>query len=249
MSGLDPVIVLAHGSRHPLADEAVDSLARAVEGHTGRPAHAAHLDFSERTLSAVVAELAAAGARRAIVAPLLFTSAFHMKVDVPREIRQANQETGVELVLADGLGTGDDLAELIAKAHPAAKGVDSFVLYAVGSSVPGANVAVEALAQRVGGLLGAARAEAVFATGEAPAPVGADAALHSAALNSGGSGGRGGESRGYIAPLFVSPGALWDRLLERMQALPEQNSRCIRAGTHLGDAVAPLVAQRVAATG
>lgn len=274
--GEAPIVCLAHGSRHPQAETVAEDLARAVGEFTGASAYAAHLDFSQHTLPAVAADIAATGATRAVVVPLLFTSAYHMRVDVPRELEQASHSSGLDLVLAECLGTGEDIAEILAHAHREAAGVENFVLYAVGSSVPGANDQVRRLAVAVGDLLRAARSTAIFATGPSP-EFGPDAAIVSATRSTG-----DGPSTGYIAPLFVSPGRLWDQLLERMSQRaaspatkpdtnPETNpnvysgmnpapgtsemasdlhtpgSRCLRVGTHLGEALAPLIARRAAA--
>lgn len=147
-----PVIGLAHGSRHPRGADAIEALMTAVGAAAGVPAHAAYLDLAEPDLSAVVARLAADGHRRAVVVPLLFTVAFHATVDVPDAVTEAAQAHGVELVVSDILGTGDDLGAVLRGALDGA-GVsddDDAVLFAVGSSRPEANAAVADLAARLG---------------------------------------------------------------------------------------------------
>ena len=146
-----PVIGLAHGSRHPRGADAIEALMIAVGAAAGVPAHAAYLDLAEPDLGTVVAALAADGHRRAVVVPLLFTVAFHATVDVPEAVAEAAQATGVELVVADILGTGDDVARVLRGALDGA-GVTSEVdalLFAVGSSRPEANAAVTDLAARL----------------------------------------------------------------------------------------------------
>ena len=116
-----------------------------------RPARHAFLDLAEPDLNAVATELAAAGHRRAVVVPLLFTVAFHATVDVPQAVHAAAQSAGIELEVADILGTGDDIAALLL-ATLADAGVASEVsvlLYAVGSSNSAANLAVVELAGRL----------------------------------------------------------------------------------------------------
>ncbi|MGI3783198.1 MAG: sirohydrochlorin chelatase [Janthinobacterium lividum] len=146
-----PVIGLAHGSRHPRGADAIEALMVAVGAAAGVPAHAAYLDLAEPDLSAVVERLAADGHRRAVVVPLLFTVAFHATVDVPDAVQEAAEVHGVELVVADILGTGDDIGAVLRGALDGAGvgGDDDAVLFAVGSSRPEANAAVADLAARL----------------------------------------------------------------------------------------------------
>ena len=83
-----------------------------------------------------------------MVVPLLFTAAFHATIDVPETVRAAAESSGVDLLVADILGTGDDIADLL-RAGLADAGVGSdtsVLLYAVGSSNAAANAAVADLA-------------------------------------------------------------------------------------------------------
>ena len=124
----------------------------AAVSEAGRlPAAYAYLDLAEPDLNTTAAALAAAGHRRAVVVPLLFTAAFHATIDVPQAVQAAAESSGVDLLVADILGTGDDIAELLS-AGLAEAGVArgaSVLLYAVGSSNPAANAAVVDLAARL----------------------------------------------------------------------------------------------------
>jgi sirohydrochlorin cobaltochelatase len=156
-----PVIGLAHGSRHPRGADAIEALMIAVGAAAGVPAHAAYLDLAQPDLGAVVAQLAEQGHRRAVVVPLLFTVAFHATVDVPEAVAEAAEAHGVELVVTDILGTGDDVAAVLRGALEGAgvSGDADAVLFAVGSSRPEANEAVADLAARLSdGRRGAVRA-------------------------------------------------------------------------------------------
>jgi sirohydrochlorin cobaltochelatase len=147
-----PVIGLAHGSRHPDGARAIGELMRAVAERGRLDARPAYLDLAAPDLETVVRDLAAAGHRAAVVVPLLFTSAFHATVDVPDAVRDAAQSVGLELVVADILGTGDDIAAML-RTTIADAGIDDamdLLLFAVGSSNPAANQAVAALATRLG---------------------------------------------------------------------------------------------------
>ena len=146
-----PVIGLAHGSRHAQGTEAIERLMAALDA-PDRPARHAFLDLAEPDLNAVVGELAAAGHRRIVVVPLLFTVAFHTTIDVPQAVvRAAAEHAGVELEVADILGTGDDVAALLlaAAADAGVAPEVSVLLYAVGSSNAAANLAVVELAARL----------------------------------------------------------------------------------------------------
>lgn len=132
-----------------------------VQAQAGVPAWPAYLDLAQPDLETVCAELAAAGHQHAVVVPLLFTEAFHATVDVPEAVAQAGASTGIDLVVTDILGTGDDVADVLLRALAEA-GVSpepDAVLFAVGSSRAEANAAVADLAAR----LSAARAGEVRA--------------------------------------------------------------------------------------
>lgn len=227
-----PIVVLAHGSRHPRADRAVSLIADATSALSGRDVYAAHLDFSPATLGNVVHVLAAKGHKEAVVVPLLFTKAFHARYDVPQAVAEAEAATGVRLLLTEGLGSGEDMAQVVARAHGvASRGSRTFVLYSVGSSMPEANLAVADLAQRVGEILDVPEAVAVHATGKGE-NTGPEAALRAAGDN------------GYIAPLFVCPGTLWDAVGESIS-----HGYAPRLGEPLITAVAPVVLARAAEVG
>ena len=111
----------------------------------------AYLDLAEPDLSTAAAKLAAAGHSAAVVVPLLFTEAYHATIDVPDTVRDVAASLPLQLVLADILGTGDDVADLLRQSMAAAGIADhsSVLLFAVGSSNPGANQAVVDLAARL----------------------------------------------------------------------------------------------------
>jgi sirohydrochlorin ferrochelatase len=145
------VIGLAHGSRHTEGGVAIERLMAAVAEAGGMPATSAFLDLAEPDLHAAAAALVAAGHRRAVVVPLLFTVAFHSTIDVPQAVEAAAEATGLELTVAEILGTGNDVADLLeaSLAHAGVSGGSSVLLYAVGSSNSAANAAVTDLASRL----------------------------------------------------------------------------------------------------
>lgn len=224
------LITLSHGSRHPAAAPHVEALTRAAGELAGVPAMAAHLEFNEPTLEAVAQEMAQRGERDAVVVPLLFTEGYHQRVDVPAAINGASASTGLPLRRARGLGTGEDMAQLLAAQVPA--GADKVVVYSVGSSDEQANAAVAYLARRVGELTGC-EAEAAYATRDAR-----DAhASRSENRN------RGASSQSeVVVPLFVSPGLLLDRLAPQSDNPSTPQRRTVLPP--LGEALANIVSQR-----
>ena len=218
-----PVIGLAHGSRHPGVAPAVDELMSAVGDRCGAPARAAFLDLSEPDLETVAATLAADGYQRAVVVPLLFTAAFHATIDVPQTVRAAADVSGVDLIVADIIGTGDDVVQLLqtsaADSHIPSDA--SLLLFAVGSSRDAANAAVHDLAARLGSVR-SAPVLAAFGTSE-PRP---EAVIDQLP-----------EPRA-IVPLFLSPGLLLDPLFD-MAA-----ERKVPMADPIGDRAAAVIADR-----
>ena len=171
----------------------------AVGVRCGAPARVAFLDLTEPDLETVASTLAADGYHRAVVVPLLFTAAFHATIDVPQTVHAAAEGSGVDLIVADIIGTGDDVVQLL-QAGATDSGLPenaSLLLCAVGSSREAANDAVRDLAAR----LESARSApvlAAFGTSE-PRP---EAVIDQL------------PEPGGILPLFLSPGLLLDPLID-----------------------------------
>jgi sirohydrochlorin ferrochelatase len=167
------VIGLAHGSRHIRGQQAIDALLAAVASLGGVPARPAYLDLAPPDLTTVAAELAAAGQSTAVVVPLLFTEAYHARIDVPQTVAAAQAATGVDLRVTDVLGTGDDVLDLLLAelARAGVSATHSVLLYAVGSSDPRANAAVADLAARLAARRGRPAAVAYATCDPRPAAV------------------------------------------------------------------------------
>lgn len=205
---------------------AIDRLLDAVAGAEQIEARSAFLDLVDPDLTTVAGELAAAGHRKAVVVPLLFTTAFHATVDVPQALAAASAESGLELLLADVLGTGPDVAALLLTVLgelEAAAGSE-IVLYAVGSSDAAANAAVHDLAERL-----SAAAAAPVRVGFGTAEPRAAAVLTE--LDD-------GTRPVAVVPLFLAPGRLLDPI----------RSRCSAQGwplaAPLAERAAPVVSRR-----
>jgi sirohydrochlorin ferrochelatase len=84
------VVLVAHGSRDPRAAAATRALARSVAAaRPGWDVRDSYLDHSLPRPVDVLADLAGAGHRRAVMVPLLLTAAYHGRVDVPAEVAAA----------------------------------------------------------------------------------------------------------------------------------------------------------------
>src|SRR5215218_6519811 len=217
------IVGLAHGSRRLEVGDALDELMSAVGLLSGVPARAAFLDLTEPDLLQVAVDLANLGVERAVVVPLLFTAAFHATIYVPQAVRTAADASGIELLVADIPGTGDDVVELL-HGTGAAAGISptmSVLLYAVGSSREAANAAVHDLAARLQAHR-AAPVRAAFGTCD-PGP---EAILDQLP-----------EPRA-IVPLFLLPGLLLDPMI----TMAAQRGWPI--AEPLGIAAAPLIHDR-----
>ena len=111
----------------------------------------AYLDLAQPDLGDAVRRLVQSGQTAAVVVPLLFTEAYHATVDVPQTVAEVTASGEFQLIVADILGTGDDVADLLRESMVAAGIADysSVLLFAVGSSNQAANDAVIGLAGRL----------------------------------------------------------------------------------------------------
>lgn len=232
------LITLSHGSRHPQAVGLIDELSAAAANSAGVEGYSSHLEFNEPDLRTAVAEAIADGHKHMVIVPLLFTRGFHQKVDVPEQlaaVRQQAQRAGADVELADGLGTGAAMEELlsrvIARDAPAGAHV---VLVSVGSSDHAANASVDKLARRV-----AARRAGVNQAGAHQPDVNQSDAEQSSAdgisvvFATGPS--RLAElaqhhERMHLVPLFVSHGLLLDRMYRQAEEINAAQAGAAQAG-------------------
>ncbi|OFW34837.1 MAG: hypothetical protein A3J28_07055 [Acidobacteria bacterium RIFCSPLOWO2_12_FULL_60_22] len=82
------VIVFAHGSAVPEANQEIVRLAREVSRRAQCPAGCAFLELAQPDFPAAVAEAVAAGARRIVVVPYFLTMGVHVLRDLPRLIAE-----------------------------------------------------------------------------------------------------------------------------------------------------------------
>lgn len=229
-----PLITLSHGSRKPSAAAGITALT----AETGRllcvDAVEAHLELADPSLDDVVGQLAAQGVTRAALVPLLFTNAFHNKIDVPEAVHDAQARHGVRLLVAPHLGTGADVAGVLCDAVPRSLPARiHVVLYAVGSSDAAANRAVEDLASTVAAFSGCS-VKVVYATNGPGVGFGGAAVIEAA---------RGHENV-HILPLFVTEGLLLDRVIDQINNIAVATGTRVTYSDPLTTSLAPLVASR-----
>jgi sirohydrochlorin ferrochelatase len=201
-----PLIAVAHGSRDPRSAQTVTAIVESLRA--ARPdlhVRPAFLDLSTPSVPEAVAGLAAQGHRAAVVVPLLLGSAYHARVDLPALLDTARRRhPGLVVTQTDVLAPDPRLVAALRDRLRHA-GVDpadpdtGVAVAAVGSSSRSANSRTRDIARRL--RAGTAwRTETCFATAE-PGVATAAAALRAR-----------GARRIVLAPWFLAPGLLTDRL-------------------------------------
>jgi sirohydrochlorin ferrochelatase len=204
------LIALAHGSRDPRSARTVREIVSATKQM--RPdlrIEPAFLDHSRPDLDGLVDRLVARGHREIVVVPLLLTSAYHARVDVPEVVQASvSRHPGVAIRVADVLGTDATLLTVLDERLREAlrvarvRELDALVLAAAGSSDALANATVSRLA-RVWGTRHHLPTSVAFA---AAAPPSTGEAVREFR--------RVGRRHVAVGSLFIAPGLLPDRAEE-----------------------------------
>lgn len=203
-----PLIAVAHGSRDPRSARVVAAAVAAIRAR--RPdldVRLCFLDLNAPSVDQVVDAVAAEGHHTAVAVPLLLGSAFHARVDLPGILAAARaRHPHMTIVQSGVLGHDRRLVGAVLDRIEQAGAIPDdtrtgVVLAAVGSSDPRANARTRALA----GLLAEggrwAETTVCFATSAEPTAGQAISLLRSR-----------GVERIVIAPWFLAPGRLTDRL-------------------------------------
>lgn len=227
----ETIVLLAHGSPDPRSSAATHDLAARVATAGGRRCVAAFLDHDEPTLATAVR-----AGESAVVVPLLLSSAYHERVDVPWALTSAQAE-GRLVRRAPSLGVDPALLDAVAaQATTLAHSTGPLLLAAAGTSDAFARAQIEdaatALARRTG-----RQVRAGYAT-QAPVP------LHEAITELEA---RTGE-RASIGTLVLFPGRITDTIAaaadgRAMTAPLAQSSALVdvvlrRAAQHLQESAA-----------
>src|SRR5450755_3747694 len=132
------LLAVAHGSPDPRAEPTLDALiARVRSERPGLVAVLSHLGFSDPDVPSALQSLAQQGISEVVVVPLLLTSAYHAKVDLPALLKQASSDhPGLSIRQAAVLGPHPLLFDLVRRrlAEAGVEPVDALVLGAVGTS-------------------------------------------------------------------------------------------------------------------
>jgi len=208
----DPVLVaVAHGSKDPRASATIGELmATAAERATARglrtlDLRTAYLGHAPPSLPQVIGTIEAD--RPVRVLPLLLTSAYHSKADIPRMLTRVRADFpwlrvsyGATLGPHPGLLGALDrrLAEVAPQLEPARTGV---VLAAAGSSDPAANATIARLAAQWQERAGWFAVRPGYASAADPTPAAAVAGLL-----------RDGAPQVVVATYLLAPGFFADRV-------------------------------------
>ncbi len=204
------LIALAHGSRDPRSARTVREVVSATKQL--RPdlrIEPAFLDHSRPDLDSVVDRLVARGHQEIVVVPMLLTTAYHARVDVPEVVHAAAaRHPGVAIRVAEVLGTDAPLLTVLDERLRAAlrsarvRELDALVLAAAGSSDARANATVARLARVWGGRHHLPTSVA-FASAAPPSTGEAVREFR-----------RAGRRHVAVGSLFIAPGFLPDRAAE-----------------------------------
>lgn len=195
------LIACAHGTRNAEGQAAIRRVMAEIETlRPGLRVVEAYVDVQEPELGGVVESLPDGTA--AVVVPLLLSTGFHIKVDVPKAIKSRP-----EVVAARPLGPDPRLAELLA-AHLRAAGLqenDGVLLAAAGSSLPDGSVDSEEQGRLLGELLPNKVRVAYGASAQPTVPDGVASLRAELAAD-------GGTGRVFIASYLLATGYFHDQL-------------------------------------
>ena len=218
---LTPLVAVAHGSKDPRAAAATRALADAVQLRLpGADVRAAFLDHCAPSLPQALSALAAEGADGGpggdcpvVAVPLLLTAAYHSKSDLPAQVAAAAAAPpGLEVAAAGTLGPHPLLLKALERrlaeagvgaAHAAERAATSVVLAAAGSSDPGANATIAALAAQWQEARGWRSVVPAYASAAGPRPGEAVQSLRA-----------GGADRVVVATYLLAPGYFADKVRE-----------------------------------
>jgi sirohydrochlorin ferrochelatase len=196
------LIVVAHGSRDPRSAATIHVIAE--QTREMRPGLDVRVGFLERSTPSLREALAGIGPRhRVVVAPLLLADAYHARVDIPATLTNSPAR---QVVQADVLGEDHRLV-CVARQRLAELGTSHFdrelgvLVVAVGSSRHVTNTRTAIVAASLAQGTQWAGTVVAFATGPKPSLQAAARCLH-----------RRGARRLAIAPWFLAPGRLTDRV-------------------------------------
>lgn len=188
---------MAHGTRDPAGIRVVRQIVDALRASApSRDIRVAFIELAEPDVPTALAGIPAD--RRAVLVPLLLTSGYHDRVDLPTAIATARPDTAHAAVLGPDPRLAVALADRLREAGR--RPGDAVVLAAAGSSDPAAIESVRSQAGLLADELGTA-VSVGFGSAAAPDVPAAVAAARA-----------GGAERVAIAPYLLAPGHFAGRL-------------------------------------
>jgi sirohydrochlorin ferrochelatase len=228
------VLLVAHGSSDPRAAAATRALTRAVAAQRpGLDVRCAFLDHAGPRPGEQLFAFAALGHERAMVVPLLLTSAYHNRVDLPAVLESARAD-GLRMHVTTTRVLGDGTPALLLSAlrrllPPVS--YDGVVLAAAGTRDDLARHSVDVAAGALGALLGVP-CHAAYASGS---PVTGAVAVDALRAR--------GCARIAISSYFLAPGRLHDLVVGSAHAAGALSPVAPPLGANLD--VARLVVSRI----
>ena len=196
------LVLTAHGSRDPRSAANTEAVAdQVMRIRPGLDVRTAFLEHSSPNLVEVLNRLP--DSRQAVVTPLLLASAYHARTDIPKQITRAG---ALGVGQAEVLGEDDRLVSVL-RERLASSGVSPLdqdlgvLVVATGSSKTAVNARTAQVASRLAEDCNWAGATMAFATGPEPSVAAAASQLR-----------RRGARRLVIAPWFLAPGRITDRV-------------------------------------
>jgi sirohydrochlorin ferrochelatase len=109
------VILLAHGSQSPRAEEGLQEIASQVKERLGgSQVTLAFLQFNRPNLPEAIAGAVAKGMKRIVVVPFFLAPGVHVRKDIPAELDQARaRHPGVEILFSRPLLPDARIAEIL----------------------------------------------------------------------------------------------------------------------------------------
>jgi sirohydrochlorin ferrochelatase len=232
-------VLVAHGSSDPRAAATTRALGRAVAAlRPGLDVRASFLEHAGPRPGAVLSALSAAGHRSAVVVPLLLTSAYHGRVDLPSVLAEARAAgLCLDVATADVLGPVAGqvppllLDGLRRRLRETGARYDGLVLAAAGTRDATARSTVDLVAAELGAAAGVP-CVAGFASASPVTGAAAVATLHTA-----------GCRRVAVASYFLACGRLYRAVVDSARSAGAAGP----AAAPLGAAVdlARLVVERI----
>jgi sirohydrochlorin ferrochelatase len=113
-AGLNALLVIAHGSPRPEANEDVQRVVEVVRARGVYPVVVlGYLDCNQPDIPAAVAECVTAGATSIDVVPYFLHSGKHFLIDVPEMLATASRESGVAIRMGDYVGHSKQIADVL----------------------------------------------------------------------------------------------------------------------------------------